>query len=332
MLPVALAAIAPRFAPDDRNAPVGPIEGLRLLGIFLAVYALATPSSLLEPFATLDGMAKVRMIYSSWWFGYTLPAGSPALLHLGRYLAWVSLSHDPRLAVALFGMALLGAGALLAGNRPAAAVVLAFPIAYLGFFFQYRVLLVRNLLPLVPYCALLAAHGLTAAIRAMPRPALRAVAVAAVVAAIGLDAAWLVRAARSIGRPTAAFLDEAVAEVRDHPGTVYLISRQLHAEGGSRFELPNARFDAAARFDRALFYLDEAGDRYRWIAWHRDLVDRWFGPSEVNLNYYPSWQSFVDPKRDPNVPIDVRPRIVSMTAPRLAEQNVPPTRLTTAHP
>ncbi len=46
--------------------------------------------------------------------------------------------------------------------------------------------------------------------------------------------------------------------------------------------------DPGGDADAALFLASE-GMR-PWTANRRRLVDRWFGPHEVNFNYYPTWQ------------------------------------------
>jgi hypothetical protein len=46
----------------------------------------------------------------------------------------------------------------------------------------------------------------------------------------------------------------------------------------------------AGQADFVLLYTDEGMGRLEWPANRREQFTTWFGPQEVNINYYPTWE------------------------------------------
>jgi len=184
----------------------------------------------------------------------------------------------------------VGAVDLWRRERKVAIVLAVFPVFYALYFSTQAMLIVRNLLVLAPFVALLSARGLACLARWLPRPELRiglAVSVSAIFAANML---WLVYAAATIrDRGTPRFVHEANDYMARRPETTFFVSPKLrdHLDALGTGGLPNATGDAAAAADVALFYASEGMQPWRA---NRRLVDRWFGPCEVNFHRYPTWK------------------------------------------
>ncbi len=192
-------------------------------------------------------------------------------------------------ALALAAAAVVGAVDLWRRERRVAFVLAVFPVFYALYFSTQAMLIVRNLLVLAPFIALLSARGLACLARWLPRPELRiglAVSVSAIFAANML---WLVHAAATIrDRSTPRFVHAATDYMAGQPETTFFVSLKLRDQLAAlgTGDLPNTTGDAATA-DVALFYASEGA--HTWPANHRQ-VDRWFGPCEVNFHRYPTWK------------------------------------------
>ena len=196
----------------------------------------------------------------------------------------------------------LGAFVLFKENRQTALLLLSFPICYFVYFSLQSAMVVRNLLALTPFLAVLAARGVMV-LWHMSRPrrlqsgAIRfPIARLALALAIGgcllINAGWLVYAAQTIA---------------DHHSDKFIraVARHISAERETRFYLsprlqiqvrdvspafPPNIVDDPAMADRVLLYAGEGFEHWQdWPANNPWLTEQWFGPYEVNFNIYPNW-------------------------------------------
>jgi hypothetical protein len=209
-----------------------------------------------------------------------------------EYFALAVGSPYPGIAAAAFACAVAGAVALVRSSRTTAAVVLSFPAAYLAFFCLYPVMIPRNYLVLVPFFAVLVARGGATLLDRVPwRPVCAALGAAAV-AALLANAAWLALAAASIrdhrDHPP---LRPVLAWVRDHPDTRFAVSAGLRRalSRTALAGLPNVVDGPPWQADRAIFLASEQYARVLGARPGFRLTDTWFGPYEVNFDFYPSW-------------------------------------------
>jgi len=230
---------------------------------------------------------------------YNVTPGDAHRRRIATWLAEAFFSPHRPVALGFTALAALGAASLLRRPRWAASVLLALPIAYLGFFSTRAIMMVRNLLLVAPFFALLAARGGAALYGALPWRAWRVAVVVALAVPIALDARYLIDAA------------EGVAMRREHP-CVEALDRALRADPAGRYMVTAAV--VAAFHDRSIalppnasvlpvrgqrgvvVLLSECPETARNEKWGpvgpRMLT--WFGPREVNLNDYPTWRAEVD--------------------------------------
>ncbi|MDE3156914.1 MAG: phospholipid carrier-dependent glycosyltransferase [Acidobacteriota bacterium] len=265
----------------------------RVLGTGLVAiggYLLITPGTLMQPVLFLVDVRWQIHHYASGHGVYTVAAGPPHLARQLLYLSAVLFSRNAVIAAALFALAVAGAVALWHESRRLALLVLAFPVTYVLYLACQRVMIVRNLLVVAPWLAVLAAIGAAALTARLPGRALKAGAAVALVAAMGFNAVQLVQAAHSIEvRGTDAAIGELEAYVRERPSTHFFVTAQVASRipGGAAALGANIVSDPASA-DAAVFNAleglpkDTPANSFR-------LLQRWFGPQEINLDYYPDW-------------------------------------------
>jgi hypothetical protein len=172
-----------------------------------------------------------------------------------------------------------------------ALVVLPFATIYPLYFAAQRVMLVRNLLVVVPFLAILAARGAGVCRAAVAKRRWGPAAVTGVVGAkLAADAAWLVVAGRSI-RATGDPTPELVEALSRSDAVPCVLSRGLRrALAGETSLLPAAIVPAGTASARwVAFRTSEVRNRRALVANRRGYAVRWFGPHEVSFDYYPDW-------------------------------------------
>jgi 4-amino-4-deoxy-L-arabinose transferase-like glycosyltransferase len=291
--------------------------------IFAGAYLLSTPGTILQPLKFHHDVQYIRNHYAGSGDdhgGHSLPPGFVHGVGILEYLSLALFSPYSGIALLVFGLALLGGYALIREEPKTALVFLIFPVLYLPYFSTQGVQIVRNYLVAAPYLAILAARGAAFVwqkLASQELPALgnggrrrlsylRTGFALTLLACQLINAGWLVWAAETIAhrdleeRPNDRFLREAATYISAHPEQRYYLSRQVRqrlAALGS-LDFPNLVADPQ-QADAVIFYTDEGAQhegkevwevKLAWPATKRTLTTTWFGPYEVNFNYYPSWE------------------------------------------
>lgn len=262
----------------------------RLVVVFGGVYLLTTPGTLFDPLRFIQAVARAQAVYAEGHHVQYATAGffshlAGILLYLVRDMPSPFLTG----ALALSAAAVVGGVDLWRRERQVAIVLAVFPVFYVLYFSTQAMLIVRNLLVLAPFVALLSARGIACLAGRLPRPELRIALALAVSVVLAANVLWLVHAAATIrDRGTTRFVHEAAEYMASHAETTFFVSPKLreHFATAGITGPSHAGSDAAAA-DVALFYASEGT-----LAWraNRRLFDRWFGPCEVNFDRYPTWQ------------------------------------------
>ena len=123
--------------------------------VAILAYLAGTPFTVLDfPKWLADFRTQASFVDEGWEGQAQVPPGMPYLFALGAGIGWVML-----------GLALVGA-TILAWRKPAlAAVLVAFPVAYLLFMLRSELFFVRFALPVAPFLCLLAAVAVVALAR-----------------------------------------------------------------------------------------------------------------------------------------------------------------------
>jgi len=264
--------------------------------ISVATYLVTTPGTVLDPIHFEDGLRTLIAKYVDKHMGYTVRAGFPHLWLLLRYLGLNLFSPYMPIAFGFFAAAIAGAVLYLREDRRLAALLLSFPVLLAVFFcWKYQIFVVRNFLLLAPFLALLSARGLAEALLRLRWPAARTGLAVVIGCALAANAVWLISAGESIRRRDdyGAYALEAVAHVRNHPGTRFRVSPKvasLAAERGVSLP-PNA--NAQGNPDEVVFFAKGEGAPHPlWTVNDPWLTRAVFGPREINFNYYSTWEGY----------------------------------------
>jgi hypothetical protein len=275
---------------DRRSARALRLELARVVIVFGGVYLLTTPGTLFDPLRFIEAVRRAQAVYAEGHHVQYVTSGF--FSHLGgilHYLVRDLLSPFLFGGLALSAAAVVGAVDLWRRERKVAIVLAVFPVFYALYFSTQAMLIVRNMLVLAPFVALLSARGIACIAHWLPRPELRIGLAVSIAAVFGANILWLVHAAMTIrDRGTARFVHEATDYMVRQPETTFFVSPKLRDqldELGTGL-VANAVVDSDAA-DVALFYASEGTQM--WRANHRQ-VDRWFGPCEVNFHRYPTWK------------------------------------------
>jgi hypothetical protein len=263
---------------------------LQAVALFAATFIITTPGAIVQPAMLVEHLGDQMRIYATGWGAYSVDAPLGHLRLLMPYIGLVQLSHFVPLALFLSLVALAGAAVLIRRDRRAAWIVLAFPLFFIGYFGTRHVMIVRNVLVLVPFIAVAAAVGLAWLFEQLTTRTLRTVALAAGAALLLVNLGWLLFAARSIAYSTSRDFDaQAVAFLERNADRKIAISPAVQQElirfDGKRREriAPTAPgVELVMFFSRELSWNEHEANR-------RDYSEMWFGPYDVNFNYYPTW-------------------------------------------
>jgi hypothetical protein len=261
----------------------------------MGVYLLTTPGTLLEP---LEFFRHVRYVLTHYGLGnhqgYSVTPGWPHLQKVGLYLAGSLFSANLILSLLVAAFSTIGVLDLCRKDRLDALLLLSTPVVYLFCFCSQGVMIARNLLPLTPILAILAARGVVLIWQLHRSAVLRVPLAAFVIVVVGFNAYWQYHCAetvvhRSVGR----FGRELADYLERHASARFHVSNKVAsalAEHG--LELPeNTTDDPYAERDKLVLYASEArANASSWPANDPWLTETWFGPREVNYNYYPTWR------------------------------------------
>lgn len=256
---------------------------------FVLVFLVTTPALIVAPGTVFDHLTEQIRIYSSHWSIYTVAGPVEHARLLGEYLALVQLAPIPAIAGLFFLAALAGAVVAFRADRRAFAILAAFPAFYLTYFSLQKVMIVRNMLVLIPFLAVLGGIGLTRIVTLVRSSGLRALVGSAMALLVLTCGAWLAHAASTIQQPPEEYVASAAAWVDEQPtGTVALsngVARLLERYDGKQRPRLSPRDPRVER----VVYLAKELRHSQHVANRRDTTEMWFGPYEVNFNYYPTW-------------------------------------------
>src|SRR6266568_9211102 len=195
-------------------------------GAAAVAFIVTSPGTLLEYRLALQDIALEVRHYRTGHAGHTVTPGLEHLLLALRYLALVAFSHYAPIAAAVFALALVGAFALWRHDRRLCMAVVSFPGVFLLYIAQQRVMVVRNVLCVLPFLALLAAMGLGLLRDLLGRSRLATAAVVVTVAAAVMlpNAWWLHSAAETVARRHEHTLGELTEHILRNHETRFLLS------------------------------------------------------------------------------------------------------------
>ncbi len=292
LLPILIGVVLARD--EGRGLRGLALDLLETVGIFAIGFLITTPGALLQPGKFVEDVRLMRDWYAEWGLhGYSIAPGLPHLARMIAYLGLVLLSPYAPVALVLSLFALLGAAVVFRKSRRIGVLLVLFPVVYLLYFSTQRVMVVRNLLVLAPFLAILSARGAAWVAEGLPLRALRLALSAVILTMLTANALFLARAAETIRhRENDRFVRALARHIDERPGAQFLVSQRIwdqlaSTDGKAR---PNVSLALSPETDAVVVYAFEAMRAIvEWPANVRRLTMATFGPLEVNFNYYPTW-------------------------------------------
>lgn len=292
LVPLLLAAVMTL----DRKRPLRGLilPAAELLAIFGGVYLITTPGTVIDPVNFAGSLRFQQSVYGSGHEVYTVQPGLPHLGRIAVYLGLDLFSHYRVLGGIVTLLALFGGYEVFRRSPKVAAVYVSFPLLYVLYFgLTSRVMIVRNLIVVAPFLAVLAAIGAGALYERVPggRPG-RLLAAALMAGLLAVNAGWLFGAAMTIRNQTPAREAQGLAAYAGaHPGQHFLLTGTVLedlAEQGVALP-PNA--EAMVDSDHTGIAVFTARDVLNCFQSNAVMPSmRWIGPYEMNYRYYTSWQ------------------------------------------
>jgi hypothetical protein len=268
------------------------IVGIEAITLMALTFVITTPGAVLDPFMFVKGMLAQQHVYAHGHGGHTIQPGLPHMQQMTIYIGLVGLSRFAVVAGALSVLAIAGTVTLIREDWRLALTYLSYPILLFLFFGTYSVMLVRNLIPFVPVAAILVGIGGFAIYRGLAaRQRVARLYIATLVVTVVFNGGWLLFEGNSIlTRGTTDYIAQLNRYLASHANRRFVISATVRAaltETGNSAHTNMVSVPGEA--DAAIFYMDEVTPWQRWPCNNRRFFDTWFGPREVNLNYYPNW-------------------------------------------
>jgi hypothetical protein len=266
-----------------------------LAAIFVGVYLITTPGTLLDPLRFWHDLWFQITTYSHGWEDHTVPRGP---VHFGKlivYFALSAFSHYWPISLVTFALALFGAVVVVRKSSWDTAILVAVPLFYTLYMAMQRVMFIRNDLVVIPFLGILAAVGSASLWNISARsPVPRLLGTGVLVALLCINASWLWHAAQTIAIRESArsrYPAELFDYMSRHHSMTFALSpavrSALSAIGGT---LPSNTVSCLDSAHYGVLYASEVTDPNKWDATQYDYAKVWFGTYEVNFNYYPSWK------------------------------------------
>ena len=270
----------------------GPAALARLtivLAVFTATYVIITPGTIVDSARFIDDVLFEIDHYSRLGHGgYTVEPGWPHLVGILDFIAFRLASPHRIVSVLVLTAAVAGAAVAWRVNRYAAVFLTAVPVLYIVYMATNRVLIVRNLLILVPFVAILVAVAVDKLTRLFQSVTIRVAIPVAAATLLALNWPTFLHAASSMHDLDADHWRRSIATyVAAHPERRFTVSPRVAA---LLFEQPDAR-SAMTVYppERSDAYIYVLGEHHARIANRRNAYRVVTGPDDVDLDYYPTW-------------------------------------------
>lgn len=249
--------------------------------IFVLTVILLTPGMIIEARQFAQDVYSEIQHYRR---GHNTYSMSPGLEHLWLNLRYLSLCISPNRYVQLLGGMGVLVGVFFSARRGYFTTIslLVVPIAYLVYFSSQRVMIVRNLMVLIPFIAILCAMGVDALVERWSRARITWYALAS------LGAFNITHAQNSVSsllysKPLYECINDYTS---NYPETQFLTSSAFR---DSSVDLRNLVLQQENhKMTQVLFWSDQR-PKPDWLTNRANRYTVVAGPNDVNWSYYPSW-------------------------------------------
>jgi len=267
-------------------------EYLIVILIFIVTFIVSTPGAIIEPTNFIRDIVHEINHYKGGHGGYTVDSMTHHGWLMLNYFTFAVFSKYWLLTFVLFVFVCFGTYHLIINeSRNIAIWFLMVPFFYLLYFANQKVMIVRNLLVLLPFLAILASRGICYAIQLIQLKIARVVVLIGICSILVLNFAWLYRSAESISyRDLIDHRANIILYLAKNLDNKYFVSEMVkpYINSGETNQFINVT-NVIKEADYIIFSSYEVKPWTKWIANQHSTYKVVSGIYEVNLDYYPSW-------------------------------------------
>jgi 4-amino-4-deoxy-L-arabinose transferase-like glycosyltransferase len=303
LIPVLFSGYFYSDTETNRSEKIGFL--IKLFGLFVISYLIITPGTVLQPLVFMNDVLSEIKHYSSGHGGHSIRPGFEHAYQIFIYYSSVLFSPFVFIGILIFFLSIVGCFCAIKDSPKIALFIFSFMVPYFLYFSSQRVMVARNLLVVVPYLAVLAALGTGFLSQWLNQrrktevhyskiifTSLHAIFIISIIAALVINAGWLVYAAGTIAdRNSDHFARKAASFMSGKKEVRFFLSprARIHLASIDAVENINIINDFSDA-DYLVLYASEGVKRWHdWPANLPELTEAWFGPREVNFNIYPNW-------------------------------------------
>jgi len=262
-------------------------EYLIIILIFMVTFIASTPGAIIEPINFIKDVIYEINHYKSGHGGYTVDSMTHHSRLMLNYFAFAAFSKYGLLAFVLFLFVCFGIYDLILNEKRNIAIwFLMVPVVYLLYFANQKVMIVRNLLVLLPFVAILASRGIYCVIQLILSKIVRVVLSIGICAIILVNLAWLYEAAESISyRTVINHRANIISYLEYHSNYKFFVSDVINEMVKGQINVT----DIVEEADYIIFSSDEIKDRTKWIVNQYGAYKVVSGIYAHNENYYSTW-------------------------------------------
>ena len=267
---------------------------IAITGWFVLGFLLIVPGAVLEPIRFFEAIFSQIEHYGTGHRGYTVTAGWNHLWLMLNYLGRVLFSPYQWIAIFFALLVPIGAYHLYNENRDKFFILAIFPVTYLIFFMSQSVMFVRNILVLAPFLTIFSARGAAYVYKLMKPFFARATLALLIILFLGLNTYWLFFAAETIkDRHTNRFAQELTSYIEETPDQTFYLSESIWnaLDVFAKRSMLNITRSVSVEVDIVVVSFLELSQNTRTIYANQAFAfPEGFGPLDINLDYYPSWE------------------------------------------
>jgi len=259
----------------------------KLFFLMVLIYLATTPGTFLEPVRFYENVMTDWNGYASGGGNNTVRPGIEHIILMVQYFSLVLFSKYAIIACFVFFFTAVGLFAVVKEDKERALIFLSLPFLYLAFMATRKGMVIRNLMILAPFLAILAARGFTyLQENVLKHVILRATFATLVAVALFINGYWLYWASESIkNKQTDNYIAQLTSYIDRYPNKKFLVSKDVHKAllSFNAKEKANVTEKYSDEIDTAVLYKHELISN-RWPATIPNYL-RWFGAYEIDVNY-----------------------------------------------
>lgn len=258
---------------------------LYLLIFFSAGFFITTPGAIIEYNILKGNMIFQNGVYSNGHYGHTVVAGFDHFMKIGEYVMFTLFSKNPLISMLIFLFALTGIASVLIRKKWFLNGLFLTMLIYVIYVSSFRVMIVRNLLYVLPFFAVLAGLGFDFISKSIPNYKSGYVFRLLIFLMLIYSCTHVIAASLTIKNKSRINSAREIEKyMKANSDKEFILSSKV----SSRLKVPkNTEVNPSER-SYLVFYKNEVPFQL-YKANKRDQFTEVIGIEDINFDYYPTW-------------------------------------------